>query len=354
MADALRGAVIGVGIVARLRHIPAFQEAARRGVAELVVICDPVAAALDEAGDQAGIRERYQDYREVLARDDIDVITIATPNSLHEQIAVEALHAGKHVLCEKPLALSLDGARRMAAAARATGRVNSVNYRYRWVPSARYLKELLETGEVGVVRQIFMNYFNAAVLEPTAPIQWRQTRAEGGGILADIGSHLIDMALWLVGPIKRVRGDLWTFTCERPSGDNGVAPVDVDDAATCQLEFASGAIGVMNASGLCLGRLNHQRIEVYGTDGGVVYEIDRPGDIGGDRLHVCFGEAQHRTVGMAPARTQPRHEGTPLDPFLDFFQAIRQGRDAPITFDDAVRVQAVLDAAERSAANGGE
>jgi predicted dehydrogenase len=353
VADALRGAVIGVGIVARLRHIPAFQEAARRGTAELVAICDPMATALEEAGDQAGIGERYRDYRQVLARDDIDIVTVATPNSSHEQIAIEALQAGKHVLCEKPLALSLDGAMRMAAAARATGRVNSVNYRYRWVPSARYLKELLETGEVGVVRQIFMNYFNAAVLDPTTPIQWRQTRAEGGGILADIGSHLIDLALWLLGPIRRVRGDLWTFTRERPSSGNGVAPVDVDDAATCQLEFASGAIGVMNASGLCLGRLNHQRLEVYGTGGGVVYEIDRPGDFGGDRLHVCFGEAQHRIVGMAEARTLPWHSGTPLDAFLDFFQAIHDGRPASVTFDDAVRVQAVLDAAERSAASGG-
>src|SRR5215216_6822332 len=101
VADALRGAVIGVGVVARLRHIPAFQEAAQRGLAELVAICDPVATALDEAGDQAGIRDRYRDYREVLARDDINVVTIATPNSLHEQIAIEALQAGKHVLCEK-------------------------------------------------------------------------------------------------------------------------------------------------------------------------------------------------------------------------------------------------------------
>jgi predicted dehydrogenase len=345
--------VIGTGGVAQLRHIPAFQEAARRGIAELVTLCDPVEAALDEAGDQAGIGERYRDYREVLARDDIDVVTIATPNSSHEQIAVEALQAGKHVLCEKPLALSLDGARRMAAAARASGRVNSVNYRYRWVPSARYLKELVETGEVGAVRQVFMNYFNAAVLDPTTPIQWRQTRAEGGGILADIGSHLIDLALWLLGPIRRVRCDLWTFTRERPSGGNGMALVDVDDAATCQLEFASGAVGVMNASGLCLGRVNHQRIELYGTGGGVVYEIGRTGDIGGDRLHVCFGEAQHRIVGMAAARTLPRHSGTPLDAFLDFFQAIHDGRAAAVTFDDAVRVQAVLDAAERSAASGG-
>ena len=353
VVETLRGAVIGAGVVARLRHIPAFQEAKRRGLAELVAICDPVATALDEAGEQAGIEARYRDYREVLARDDIDVVMIATPNSLHEPIAVAALQAGKHVLCEKPLALSLDGARRMAAAARDAGRVTAVNHRYRWVPSARYLKELLESGEVGEIRQIFMNYFNALVVDPNTPIQWRQTRAEGGGVLADIGSHLIDMGLWLLGPIRRVRCDLRTFTRERPTTENGMATVDVDDAATCQLEFASGAVGVMNASGVCLGRGNYQRIEVYGTSGGIVYEIDAPGDAGGDRLQVCFGAAQHRTAGMAPAPTLPRHASTPLDLFLDFFQAIHDGRPALVTFDDAVRVQEVLDAAERSAAGGG-
>jgi predicted dehydrogenase len=345
--------VIGAGKVGQLRHIPAFQEAERRGLAELVAVCDPVATSLNEAGEQAGIDARYLDYRELLARDDIDVVAIATPNSQHEPIAVAALQAGKHVFCEKPLALSLDGAKRMAAAAHTAGRVTAVNHRYRWVPSARYLKELIESGEVGEVRQIFMNYFNAAVVDPGTPIQWRQTRAEGGGILADIGSHLIDMSLWLLGPIQRVRCDQRTFTHQRPSGGNGMVAVDVDDAASCQLEFASGAVGHLNASGVCLGHGNHQRIEVYGTTGSAVYQIDSPGDLGGDRLQVCFGAGQHRTVGMAPALTLPRHEATPLDPFLDFFRAVHDQRDAAVTFDDAVRVQAVLDAAERSAADGG-
>jgi predicted dehydrogenase len=353
MADVLRGAVIGTGVVARLRHIPAFQEAARRGTAELVALCDPVDAALNAAGDEAGVNSRYLDYRDVLARDDIDVVTIATPNSSHEEIAIAALRAGKHVMCEKPLALSLDGARRMAAAAHDSGLVHAVNYRYRWVPAARYLKELVAAGDLGAIGQIFMNYFHAAVLDPSAPIQWRQTRAEGGGILADIGSHMIDMSLWLLGPIRRVRCDLWTFTRERPDGAGGMAPVDVDDAATCQFEFASGATGVLNASGLCLGRLNHQRVEVYGTAGGTVYEIARPGDLGGDVLHACFGDAQHRLIGMAPAPVPPSFGGTPIDAFLDCFQAIHDGRPAAVTFDDAVRVQAVLDAAERSAAGGG-
>jgi predicted dehydrogenase len=356
VSDVLRGAVIGAGgVIARLRHIPAFQEASRLGLAEIVAICDPVEPALHEAGEQFAITAaaRYRDYREVLARDDIDVVTIATPNSLHEPIAVAALEGGKHVMCEKPLALSLDSARRMAAVARETGRVTAVNHRYRWVPAARYLKELLDTGEAGEIRQIFLNYFNGLVADPGTPIQWRQTRAEGGGVLADIGSHLIDLSLWWLGPIARVRCDLWTFTPTRPAANGGTAAVDVDDAATCQLEFASGAVGVMNASGVCFGRGNHQRVEIYGTTGAIVYEIDAPADRGGDRLQVCFGAVQHRTAGMAEAQTFPRHHATPLDPFLDFFRAIHDGRAAAVTFADAVRVQAVLDAAQRSAEAGG-
>lgn len=357
MTEPLRGAVIGAGgIIARLRHLPAFQLAAQSGLAEVVAICDPVPTALDAAGEQFGIppADRTLDYRDILARDDIDLVTIATPNSLHEPIAIAALQSGKHVLCEKPLALSLAGARRMAAAARESGRLSAVNHRYRWIPSARYLKELVEAGEVGVVRQIFLNYFNALVHDPATPVQWRQTRAEGGGVLADIGSHLIDLSLWLLGPITRVRCDLHTFTTERPTvGDNGMAVVDVDDAATCQLEFASGAVGVLNASGVCLGHGNYQRVELFGTKGSVNYEIDAPADLGGDRLQVCFSAAQHRTAGLAPALTHPRHQATPLDPFLDFFRAIHDGRPAAVTFDDAVRVQAVLEAAEQSAGNGG-
>jgi predicted dehydrogenase len=197
-----------------------------------------------------------------------------------------------------------------------------------------------------------MNYFNAGVQDPDRPIRWRQTRAEGGGQFADIGSHMIDLALWLVGPISRLYLQRRTFTPERPTDDGGRMAVDVDDAATCLLEFASGATGVINVSGMALGRVNHQRVELYGSKAGVVYEIDRTGDIGGDALQLCFGPAQHRAVGMATARTLPHHAGTPISCFLDFLRAIHDERDPPVTFADAVRVQEVLEAGERSAQRG--
>jgi predicted dehydrogenase len=353
MTKRLGAAVIGCGGVGRLRHIPAMREGERQGLVELVAICDPSGAALEAAGEEFGVAERHVDYRAVLVRDDVDLVTIATPNSSHEPIATAALSAGKHVMCEKPLALSLAGARRMAAAARASGRRTSVNYRYRWVPSARYMKELFDGGDVGEARQLFMNYFNAGVLDPTRPMRWRNTRAEGGGNLGDIGSHMIDMAIWLLGPVARVSCHLHTFTGERPTDAGGRAPVDVDDAATCLLEMDSGALVVINASGVCLGKANHQRVELYGTKGSVIHEIDRTGDLGGDAVQVCFSEAQHRTAGMATAPVLPRHHATPISSFLEFLRAVSEERDPPVTFEDAVRVQEVLEAAELSAQRGG-
>jgi predicted dehydrogenase len=341
--------VIGTGAIGQLRHIPAMREAEGFGLAELVAICDPSGESLASAGERFGVAARYADYRELIAREDVDVVTIATPNSSHEEIAVAALAAGKHVLCEKPLALGYAAARRMEEAARRSGRKTSVNFRYRWVPSARYMKELVESGEVGDVRQIFMSYFNASVQDPDRPIRWRQTRAEGGGMFADIGSHMIDLALWLVGPVGRVYVQRRTFTSERPTEAGGRRSVDVDDAATCLIEFASGANGVINVSGMALGRVNYQRVELYGGKAGVVYEIDRTGDVGGDALQVCFGQAQHRAVGMATARVLPHHHGTPISCFLDFLRAIHEDREPPVTFADAVRVQEVLEAGELSA-----
>ncbi|MBI2941683.1 MAG: Gfo/Idh/MocA family oxidoreductase [Chloroflexi bacterium] len=350
----LRVAVVGAGAVARLRHLPAFCLAQQQGLARLVAVCDPVERAALAVAEEFAVPNCCFDYREVVARDDIDVVSVATPNAYHEEIAIAALEAGQHVMCEKPLALTYAGARRMAESARRLGRQTSVNFRYRWIPSARFLAELVRSGEIGDVYHIYLNYFNSALQDPNTPIRWRQQRAESGsGILGDLGSHMIDLAHLLVGPVRRVSAHLTTFTRERPVVGGGRAPVDVDDAATCVVEFASGATGVINASGCALGRANHQRVELYGTRGAAIYEIEK-WDRGGDALQVCFSASQGRLAGFAPAAVPPEHTAsTPLHPFLDFLRAIAAGRDPAVTFEDGARAQEVIEAAEQSARGGG-
>ncbi|TAK20393.1 MAG: Gfo/Idh/MocA family oxidoreductase [Chloroflexota bacterium] len=351
MSEPLRVAVIGAGGISRLRHIPAYRDAEKLGIARVVAICDPVDAALKETGDMWGIDARYRDWREVVGRSDVDVVSVATPNSGHEPISIAALEAGKHVLCEKPLALDLAGARRMLAAAERSGKKTGVHFRYRYIPGARYMKELIDTGEIGSIHQIYLTYVNGSVQDPASPLRWRMTRAEGGGLLGDLGSHIIDLALWLCGSIVRVNATLKTFTTERATESGGRARIDVDDAATLMVEFANGATGVICASGMGLGRGNYQHVDLYGAKGSVEYEIERS-DVGGDAINVCLGPAQHRVVGMARIPVPARHHRTANDPLIDFVRAVRDGVEPAITFADAVRVQEVIEAAGRSHASG--
>jgi predicted dehydrogenase len=349
----LRVAVIGTGAIARLRHLPAFKKAEGLGLAELVAVCDAVGPSAESAARDFEIAVWGTDYRTVVAREDVDVVSVATPNVYHEEIAIAALQAGKHVMCEKPLAMDYPGAVRMVEVARRSGRRTAVNFRYRWVPAARFLFDLVRDGEIGSIRHVYMNYLNGSRTNPDTPMRWRLSRAQAGsGVLGDLGSHMIDMAHVLAGPVRRVSAHLRTFTAERPLEGGGRAPVDVDDACTLILEFASGAQGVINASGCAPGRGNHQRVELYGTGGAAIYEIER-WDRGGDHLKVCLGPGQARLTAFADAPVPIEHaESSPLDPFVDFVRAIGEGRDAWVTFEDALRAQEVLEAAERSAREG--
>lgn len=349
----LRVAVIGAGGIARLRHIPGFKRAEALGLAEVVAVADAIEASARSAADDLGVASWATDYRELVARPDVDVVSVATPNVSHEEISIAALEAGKHVMCEKPLAMNYAGAVRMAEVARQRGRRTAVNFRYRWVPAARFLFDVIKQGEIGDVYHVYMNYLNGARANPDAPIRWRHTRAvAGSGVLGDLASHMIDFAHVVAGPIRRVNAQLRTFTTERPTEGGQRAAVDVDDACTLVVEFASGAQGVISASGCALGRGNHQRVELYGTKGAAIYEIER-WDRGGDHLRLCLGPGHARHTAFADVPVPPEHAGSnPLDPFVDFVRAIHEGRDAWVTFDDAVRAQEVLEAAERSHREG--
>jgi len=349
--EPLRVAIVGTGGISRYIHIPAYKRMEARGMVKVVALCDTVPAALAAAASQFGVERTFTDYRDAVGRSDIDVVSVATPNAAHEPVSIAALNAGKHVLCEKPLALDYAGALRMLEAARKSGKRTAVHFRYRFIPSALYLKELVETGELGDIYQAFLHYFQAQVHDPHTPARWRQSTADAGGMLGDIGSHILDLAMWILGPIARVHATSKTFTKERSTEGGGRVPVEVDDATSMLVEFASGTMGVLCASGLCQGRGNHQRAEIYGTKGSAIYEIERM-DSGGDALQVCFGAAQARTVGLARAPILARHQRTADAPFAEFIEAINADRDAPVTFADAVRVQEVIDAAKLSAATG--
>ncbi|MGH7862523.1 MAG: Gfo/Idh/MocA family protein, partial [Candidatus Dormibacteraceae bacterium] len=338
------------GGIATLRHLPAYKLCEAAGTAEVVAVCDPIEASARQAARQFAIPNAFRDYQDLLKMPDLDAVSICTPNVYHEPITLAAIEAGCHVLCEKPMAMSYAGARRMGAAAKAAGVKTSVNFRYRWIPAAGFVRDLIRGGEIGEIYHVFVNYFNGGLSDPTTPIRWREVRAQAGsGALGDLASHLIDLGRFWIGEFASVNGQLRTFTTERPLPEGGTGQVDVDDAVSFVAEFVGGAQGVFNASRCAIGRGNHQRAEIYGTKGSIIYEIEKS-DRGGDQIQLCRGSSQARDAGLTVVPVPAAYlAGTPNHPMIEFVNAIQADRVPSPTFEDGVRCQEVLEAVEISA-----
>lgn len=353
MSKRVRIGVIGAGAIGTLRHLPAYKSCEAAGTAEVVAVCDPIEASARAAAQQFGIPNVFRDYEDLLKVPDLDAVSICTPNVYHEPISLAALEAGHHVLCEKPIAMSYAGARRMHEAARAAGVKTSVNFRYRWIPAAGFVRDLIRGGELGEIYHVFVNYFNGGLHDPTTPIHWREIRSQAGsGALGDLASHLIDLCRFWIGELASVSGHFRTFTTERPFSGGGTGQVDVDDSVSFVAQFEGGAQGVFNASRCAIGRSNYQRAEIYGTKGSIIYEIEK-WDRGGDQIQLCLGSSQARHAGLTPVGVPPAYlAGTPNHPMIEFVNAIRADREPSPTLYDGMRCQEVLEAVEISAREG--
>jgi predicted dehydrogenase len=237
-------------------------------------------AALAEAADRLGFERVETEWAAALEA--VDVLYNLGPNSLHEAPSVAALDAGVHVLCEKPLAHTLDAAARMADAARDSDAVAGCAFNYRFVPAIRHARELIASGALGEVRQVRARYLQDWLADPDAPWAWRlDADVAGSGALGDLGSHAVDLASYLLDDdVTRVSGHLRTFVDERPvEGGDGEAgesrPVTVDDAFSAQAAFASGATGVFEASRVATGNKNAHVVEVNGTRGSLRFDLER-------------------------------------------------------------------------------
>jgi len=335
----------------------------------MAVIVGRNADAVAAAADKWGWSEAATDWREVIARDDIDIVDIVTPGDSHAEIAIAALEAGKHVLCEKPLANTVDEARAMVAAAEkaATQGVRSmVGYSYRRVPAVALARRLVEQGRIGEIRHVRASYQQDWIVDPEFPLVWRlQRSAAGSGALGDIGAHIVDMAQYLTGDLLTgVSALTETFVRERPlPSRDGRGSVDVDDAALFLGRFAGGAVASFEASRFATGRKNALRIELNGSRGSLAFDQERMNELefyseeedpdtrGFRRILVT--EPTHPYVG---AWWPPGHglgyEHSFTHQAVDLVRDIAEGRDPVPSFADGLRVQLVLDAVERSAASG--
>ena len=341
---------------------------------EMAVLVGHDAGRAAEAAARLGWAESSADWREVIARDDVDVVDICTPGDTHAEIAIAALRAGKHVLCEKPLANTVAEAEEMTAAAdeaRAHGVRAMVGFTYRRVPAVGLARALVEEGRIGDVRHVRAQYLQDWIADPEAPLSWRLDKAKAGsGALGDIGAHIVDLTQYITGQrITELTGRLETFVKERPyaeshSGLSGTAstergPVTVDDAASFLATLSSGAMGVFEATRFATGRKNAIRIEVNGSLGSLAFDFEDMNvleyfDARDDAEHAGFRrilatEAGHPYVA---AWWPPGHglgyEHGFTHQVVDLVRAIANGEDPSPSFADGLNVQRVLAAVETS------
>ncbi len=245
-------------------------------IPKLVAIAGRNEEAVREAAKRYGYEGYYTDWKEMLKDDRIQLFDNGGPNDAHAEPCIAAAQAGKHVLCEKPLARSAKEAAAMLEAVQKAGVVHMVAHNYRFVPALRLARDLISSGKLGEIYHFRAVYLQEWIMDPDFPYVWRlDKKISGSGTLGDLGSHIIDLARFLVGEPRKVSGMAKTFIKQRPIPGGGTGEVSVDDAFMAMLEFESGALGTLEASRFCAGRKNHQVIEINGSKGSLVYNLER-------------------------------------------------------------------------------
>jgi predicted dehydrogenase len=383
--ERLRIAMVGHGFMGAA-HSQAWRTAPRffdLGVEpEMAVVVGRDPERTETARAQYGWQAASTDWRAVVADPDIDVVDIVSPGSSHVEIAIAALEAGKHVLCEKPLANTVEQAEAMtaaAAAARSHGVRAMVGFSYRRVPAIAFARQLVQDGRIGTVRQVRALYLQDWLADEDGPMTWRLDKEQAGsGALGDIGAHAIDLVEHVTGAsLATVSGTLETFVTERPLMAEGVGlsgtassergQVTVDDAAffTARLGggAADGAIGTFEATRYATGRKNGLTLEISGSEGAIQFDLESMNELRLYESSAPAGEQGFRRILV----TEPEHpymaawwptghligyEHTFSHQVKDFVEAIVSGTDPSPSFEDGLHVQRVLDAVERSAADG--
>ncbi|SET31629.1 Gfo/Idh/MocA family protein [Nonomuraea wenchangensis] len=339
----------------------------------MAAICGRSKERTEAAAAQLGWAAAETDWRALIERDDVQIVDICTPGDSHAEIAVAALAAGKHVLCEKPLANTVAEAEAMVrAAAAAPSSVKSmVAFNYRRVPALALARRYVEEGRLGEIRHVRAQYLQDWIVDPEFPLVWRlQKDKAGAGALGDIGSHIVDAAEYVTGQqVVGVSGLTETFVKQRPlagesaglgaSRAESTGEVTVDDAALFIGRMSGGALASFEATRFATGRKNAMRIEINGSLGSLAFDFESMNELwvsegGSGFQRILVTEPDHPYAG---AWWPPGHglgyEHTFTHEIKDFLEAVATGADPSPSFADGLRVQRVLEAVERSAADGG-
>lgn len=339
------------------------------------VICGRDRDATEAAAGQLGWEEVETDWRKVVERQDIDVIDISTPGYLHHEQALAAADAGKHIICEKPLANTLADAKEMLRAVQKAGVKHMLMHNYRKIPAVAFVRQLVDEGRLGQIYHYHGAYLQDWIMDPQFPLVWRlQKKLAGAGALGDIGSHAIDLARYLNAEFNAVTGQMTTFIKERPlpSADGGrpqakagtgTGKVTVDDDANFLARFSNGSVGVFESSRFCGGRRNYNTFQIYGSKGSVAFNLERMNELEFYDAENTKAEQGYKTIDVTeavhpyvgawwPSGHIIGYEHTFVHAIHDFLVALENDTLPSPNFIDGVKNQAVLEAVERSAKSG--
>lgn len=332
---------------------------------------------LKEFAERWGWRHTETDWKKLVRRDDVDIVDVALPQSLHHDVAIEAARAGKHLFCEKPQALNYEQAREMYEEAEKAGIKHYLNHNYRRCPAVRLAKRLIDEGRIGRIYHWRGAYLQSWIADPSFPLTWHlRKETAGSGPQGDLNSHSVDLARYLVGEISSVSAMTKRFIDERPLPDEEASgtfkaatrgtdtgKVTVEDAAFMLVEFENGALGSFEATRFAPGRKNYNYFEIYGSKGSILFDFERMNEL----QFFSNEDPEHAQGFRTILATEPVHdyianwwppghiigyEHEFVHGAVDLLNAI--DRDLPIepNFYDGMKAMEVLDAGLRSAQTG--
>lgn len=344
------------------------------GVPVRKIVADITEESAKDAAARFGFEKYTSDWRKIIDDPEIDIVDIATPNNVHAEIAIAAARAGKHILCEKPIARTTEEAKAMLDAVNKAGVKHMLAFNYRRTPAVALAKKFIEEGSIGKILNFRGTYLQDWSADPMSPLSWRFKKSiAGSGALGDIATHVVDMARYLVGEFDEVLGTLRTYINERPIQQGSVdklgtvkldtdvekAPVDVDDETSFMIKFRNGAFGSIEATRNGWGRNNFITFEIHGEKGSLFFNYERR-----DELQVCFASDPADRRGFRTIYTGPAHpNGDALWPIPalgigygetkiiechDFIKAVAEGTEVSPNFEDGYKIELICDAIVKS------
>jgi predicted dehydrogenase len=362
--------IIGYGFIGKVhafgwRSIPFYYDPPPLDV-RLVGVATSSPATAEAARRHGGFELATEDWRRLLERRDVDIIDICSPNSLHAEQLQAAMAAGKHIYCDKPLTVTLQEAEAVGRAMKGWTGIGGMTFQNRFFSGVQRARQLIDEGFLGTLISFRAAYLHSGSVDPAAPLKWKLRASGGGGVLRDLGSHLLDLVDWLAGPLEELRAETRILYPTRPDGAGGVQAVDAEDQVILTVRGAGGAMGTLEASKIATGAEDDFSVELHGTRGALrfdlmqpdyleIYSLSDPGmPLGGTRGWKRVGALSRypAPAGFPSPRATSGWMRGHVHCQYTFLKALCEGRQPDPSLSRGIEVQRLLDCAEISARTG--